>query len=65
MKAVDGVRNLYKHVKPLKHSDITSTRSRNGGVVLSKTAKVFDFMSLSIFENLNWLLENMKTECSQ
>ena len=65
MKAVDGVRNLYKHVKPLKHSDITSARTRNGGVVLSKTAKVFDLMSWSIFDNLNLLLENMRTECSQ
>ena len=65
MIAVDGVKNLYKHVKPLKHSDITSARTRNGGLVLSKTVKVFDFLSLSIFDNLNLLLENMKTECSQ
>ena len=65
MKAVDGVKNLYKHVRPLKHSDITSARTKHGGVVLSRTVKVFDFLSLSIFDNLNLLLENMKTECSQ
>ena len=45
MKAVDGVKNLSKLVRPLKHSDITSARTRNGGVVLSKTPKVFDFLS--------------------
>ena len=43
MKAVDGVKNLYKHVKPLKHSDVTSARTRNGGVVLSRAVKVFGF----------------------
>ena len=65
MKAVDGVKNLYKHVRPLKHSDITSARTRNGGLVLSKTVKVFYLISWNIFESLNLLLENMRTECSQ
>ena len=49
MKAVDGVKNLYKHVKPLKHGDITSTGTKHGGVVLSKTVKVFDFFVIEHF----------------